>query len=819
MRMKKTLYLSIIFVFIFVNSFSTFALSQDELDAKNAVLTAETTGAKSDFDIASNLVNNLPDPTESSINLITIPEVNEPVVVVDDTWFTVTEADYGGSLNTYINDLLDQGETNFFIKDGTYNLNSHILIDVPGIRIKGESKEGTKIIQTSEADDGLVVRADDVIVTNLTLDTREFHAKSAFTQASSNNVILYDCIINGADDCFAVFFAGRDFTAGAETLEALENGNLDTNNMVLKNTVNSTFWGDGLSFSLQKDGICQNNIVNGTKIAFYMCRDSFVVNNEINDSQQQGIYYSVPAHDNVIANNIISNSTTAGIKTSKELEHGSDNNARGSNVQIYNNTIINSGNFGLEIDLLNNSIIYNNTIKDTGKVGIYMLRSEFSTIKDNIVINPAIDADDGVVDGWSSNLVGGLFADYHIQDSIFDGNIFENSYNNCNFAIKTNSGALNERNSIINNIIRGEYVDKLQLGGTDETISIKADLLDRLASIAYTQTEIILTTETDAQYSDSTNIQAELIADGTGISGKSIEFKSNGTTIGTAVTNVDGIANLNYNVNLPSDSYTITANFYRDETDRLEESAASTVLNVLLENAILDYTGQYIVQNTEPLTMSAMITQEDDGSIGSYINNQILFKVNQINEDGSYTFIGEYTSDCNSNGEATLIQSFDVGVYSVVATLLENNYFVSCETTESIIPVYDPTSGHACGGGLINVDDQSSGNIGKARFGFTTKYKDGEAKGNFKFNYKDGNLKIKSKDINWLMINDTNTQFEGTATMRNQEGIYTYRVNCIDNGDNDTFSITIWEGTDTNADPIYVANNMSLSKGKIKIKK
>ena len=63
--------------------------------------------------------------------------------------------------------------------------------------------------------------------------------------------------------------------------------------------------------------------------------------------------------------------------------------------------------------------------------------------------------------------------------------------------------------------------------------------------------------------------------------------------------------------------------------------------------------------------------------------------------------------------------------------------------------------------------------------------------------------------------------FQGTGTINN-EGLYTFRVKADDNGtpgvDVDFFDIKIWEGTDTEADPIHKTKN-TISGGNIVVHK
>ena len=132
----------------------------------------------------------------------------------------------------------------------------------------------------------------------------------------------------------------------------------------------------------------------------------------------------------------------------------------------------------------------------------------------------------------------------------------------------------------------------------------------------------------------------------------------------------------------------------------------------------------------------------------------------------------------------------------------------------------EPYGGHTTGDGWFYPDGESTlSPEGKANFGFTAKYKGGSSTGKLNFQYKDADIHLKSTSIDWLTISAVSAQFQGTGTI-NGEGLYTFRVQAKDNGvpgaGNDYFDIKIWNGTDTEDDPIYKANN-TIADGDIKV--
>jgi len=161
-----------------------------------------------------------------------------------------------------------------------------------------------------------------------------------------------------------------------------------------------------------------------------------------------------------------------------------------------------------------------------------------------------------------------------------------------------------------------------------------------------------------------------------------------------------------------------------------------------------------------------------------------------------------------------------VGIYDVNLTVTDNRGAQSSDTT--MVVVYDPDAGSATGGGWFW---SAEGNLkrdleseGKATFGFVVKYKQETAAGNLEFQYHVGDINLKSRDITWLVVSSANAQFQGEGTI-NGEGLYTFRMLAMDGdqagGQPDEFTIRIWQGTDTEADPIYQAIHAQLGGGNI----
>jgi len=215
---------------------------------------------------------------------------------------------------------------------------------------------------------------------------------------------------------------------------------------------------------------------------------------------------------------------------------------------------------------------------------------------------------------------------------------------------------------------------------------------------------------------------------------------------------------------------------------------------------VADAGGPYLVQVGYSLELDGSASYHPDGTIVSY----------------------DWKFGDNTTGTGVTVSHTyaAVDIYNVELTVTDSRGVQDSATT--LVVVYDPESGSATGGGWfwsargnLKRDPESEG---KATFGFVVKYKHEAADGNLEFQYHVGDINLKSTEISWLVVSSPNANFQGEGTI-NGEGLYTFRVLAKDGakagGQPDEFTIKIWQGTDTEADPIYQALNAQLGGGNI----
>lgn len=150
------------------------------------------------------------------------------------------------------------------------------------------------------------------------------------------------------------------------------------------------------------------------------------------------------------------------------------------------------------------------------------------------------------------------------------------------------------------------------------------------------------------------------------------------------------------------------------------------------------------------------------------------------------------------------------GTYTYVAAGV---YTVSVEVTDvcgqtasqefKYVVIYDPSGGFVTGGGWYNspagayVPNPTA--IGKASFGFVSKYKKGSnvPDGNTDFQFQAGDLRFKSTSYEWLVIAGHKAMYKGLGELNGLSG-YGFMISVVDGskkaGDAvDRFRIKIWD--------------------------
>jgi PKD repeat protein len=159
----------------------------------------------------------------------------------------------------------------------------------------------------------------------------------------------------------------------------------------------------------------------------------------------------------------------------------------------------------------------------------------------------------------------------------------------------------------------------------------------------------------------------------------------------------------------------------------------------------------------------------------------------------------------------------EAGVYTIDLTVTDEDGASDAATYQYVV-VYDPEGGFVTGGGWIwseagycQLDDACASAVGKANFGFVSKYKKGASAptGNTEFQFRAGNLNFHSSSYDWLVIAGSKAMYKGEGTV-NGGGDYGFLISAVDekltpSTDVDLFRIKIW---DRSADVVVYDNMM-----------
>lgn len=341
----------------------------------------------------------------------------------------------------------------------------------------------------------------------------------------------------------------------------------------------------------------------------------------------------------------------------------------------------------------------------------------------------------------------------------------------------------------------------------------------QISFTVYHSSELV-TSASEVQYSDKSMLTATVSSHGVALANKSVTFSVNGLTVGSALTNTNGIASTLYPAMISAGTNTISAAFAQDDAAFLRSSTAVASLTVAAENATLSYTGDLIVAYPAIVKLGALLTQENDGLPGDLTQARVKFDIVCINGNGTTTPAGSFTESCDLNGIVIKNVSLATGVYAVTVSLVADGYFTSANA-DAFFPVYDPASGMATGGGWYSNNNIAQGNLGRANYGFNVKNKNGVVSGSLEFQCKDNGIDLKGTAMNWLVINGTTAQFQGMGTIKNQPGMFSFQMTCVDNKLNnspDVITVKIWQGSDLNTAPVYQCQNVVVSGGDLTVK-
>ena len=338
-------------------------------------------------------------------------------------------------------------------------------------------------------------------------------------------------------------------------------------------------------------------------------------------------------------------------------------------------------------------------------------------------------------------------------------------------------------------------------------------------------------------YSEVTSLRSVLAAANgqQPLAGETVYFKLDGVAIGTAVTDVSGVALLQYKVNVGASPDTLTldhnlqAEFVQSDFAYYRGSTASGILTVSKEDATIAYTGGTTSTVGTAITLSALVTQQADGSLGNLSELPVQFEVSHVNPDGTLSPFsltqGQSMLLTDVNGSVSVAVQFPAGLYRMKAKLIHNSYYTIAESTVDTA-VYDTTAGEVKVDGWFPVDPMNE-IMGitankvhiKSLWGYDEKTLLPEGRMNIQAT--PGGLKLKLKTAQWLVISGDNAYVQGQTQDENGNP-YTVRmmmgINAAEGKAGQILSLILWKGNNVQETPIFQALGQNFS-GKIRFER
>lgn len=183
-----------------------------------------------------------------------------------------------------------------------------------------------------------------------------------------------------------------------------------------------------------------------------------------------------------------------------------------------------------------------------------------------------------------------------------------------------------------------------------------------------------------------------------------------------------------------------------------------------------------------------------------------------INWDDGLAATDGVITEASGAGSVTGLRTYaGAGVYTI-SVAVSDGLLAGLRSSVSDVPaylvVYDPSAGFVTGGGWIDSPNgaclwtgcaSDGGTIGKATFGFVSRYQKGAnaPTGSTEFQFNAGGLNFSSTSYQWLVVSGSRAHYKGEGSI-NGAGSYGFLLTAIDgalsgSGGADRFRIKLWD--------------------------
>lgn len=323
------------------------------------------------------------------------------------------------------------------------------------------------------------------------------------------------------------------------------------------------------------------------------------------------------------------------------------------------------------------------------------------------------------------------------------------------------------------------------------------------------------------KYSDTIALQAYLTDNaGKPLRNELISFNVNNMLAGSAYTDDNGVAVLRYFIDLGTDSdttdYDITASFGGDDSAMFSPSTAKGVLTVAKKDAVVNYTGDTVVQAGGTVNLRAQISRQVAEKPGILTELPVQFAIYTVNTDNTltpyYNSVADEVYKTDDTGSVSAVINLPAGLYSVKVKLLNNSYYNCCESN-TIIALFDTKAG-AEADGWFDIQESSSekGSIPKkVHFEVKLSYDQNVIpSGRLRIHAEPQGLDMTMNSTEWIVAAGENVYLQGIARDEKDE-TYTVRLMLTDSKTDPTVSLLIWKGSSTQETPLFQSLGERLS--------
>ncbi|MCU6711917.1 DNRLRE domain-containing protein [Paenibacillus sp. J5C_2022] len=324
-------------------------------------------------------------------------------------------------------------------------------------------------------------------------------------------------------------------------------------------------------------------------------------------------------------------------------------------------------------------------------------------------------------------------------------------------------------------------------------------------------------------YSDAVWLQASLKAgNGTPLADEWVGFLVDGDLKGTALTDEQGIARLEYTIDQgasadsDSRSVTVKAVYDGDDTGFYKKTEADGTLVVNKEQGTVTCTYSIADDGSGMLTLQAQVHQEMDGSYGSLEHLPIQWQLSRINPDGTLSPVPgvvDSVYETNADGSISIAVQLPAGLYDIRTRLINNLYYQSAEQS-TIIGITGGTSGKLRVNGFIEPEDIGEFMGDKAKKIHMNIQSGGAGKKDkVRIHAEPQGLDITLDETDWMVIADDGSSAYVQGEYDANGELQTLRLTVQARQDGEGYEITlqIWPDRDTTAAPVYQSIGVPLS--------